>query len=77
MSFDVRCHRCSKWIGEAHEPVELVGLFRDPQDRHNIPAPRQTFRCKSCMWTNVFRVVASAWRGVQTKAGVDIPGASK
>jgi hypothetical protein len=70
VSFDLRCHRCSAWIGEARESMELVGLFQKPRDREHIPEPRDAWRCKGCGWVNVFKPAekpAASWRTVETK----------
>lgn len=71
--FEIRCHRCSSWIGEAKDPMELVGIFKVVRDVELIRAPRNTWRCKSCGWANVFRVAEPAgngkWRDVELKEG--------
>ena len=55
-------------MGEASEAMELVGLFKEPRDVERMALPRDTWRCKSCGWANVFRRVGSrAWRDVETK----------
>lgn len=54
-SFQLRCHRCHQWLGESSEPMELVGLFKDPRQRECIREPRNTWRCKACGSANVFR----------------------
>ena len=67
------CHHCSQWVGESSDPVTLVGMVRDPRDRNLVPSPRNTWRCKSCGWVNIFRVVAVPaphvpdWRTVELK----------
>ena len=54
---DVHCHRvaCGVWIGESREPLEFSGVFRSAKEREHIPAPRYSWRCKGCGWTNIFR----------------------
>jgi len=53
--FDLRCHRCSYWIGETHQAVEFVGAFKRLRDREQLPAPRDSRVCEHCGWVNVFR----------------------
>lgn len=69
MSYDLRCHRCSYWIGESAEPMEFVGLFKDKRDRDQVQSPRATYQCKHCGWVNIFRrAVASFRRSIEIKA---------
>lgn len=65
--YDLRCHRCSHWIGEAADPVEFVGLFKKPRDRSEIAGPRSAWKCSSCGWTNVFKRAVTNWREVEVK----------
>ena len=67
MTYDLRCHRCSHFMGESSEPVEFSGLFKRPRDREQVKAPRSSWRCPSCGWTNVFKRVTSSWREVEMK----------
>lgn len=60
-SHSVRCHHCSVWVGEAEQPVVLMGLFKVARDCETVPLPRLTWRCGACGWTNVFRP-ARTWR---------------
>jgi len=53
-------------MGESREPMELVGMFKAPRDVEAVPGPRDTWRCKSCGWANVFRPI-SDWRDVEVK----------
>lgn len=55
-------------MGEASEPMELVGLFKEPRDVERLTEPRDTWRCKSCGWANVFRRARSrSWHEIETK----------
>lgn len=49
----VRCHRCSKFLGEALVPMELIAVVREKDLIDLIRKPRETRICK-CGWTNVF-----------------------
>lgn len=51
---EVRCHRCSYFIGEAPGPLEFVGVVKLARDRDVVPSPRYAWRCK-CGWTNIYR----------------------
>ena len=69
-STQLRCHHCQRWIGESSAAVVFVGMFKDPKDRELIPVPRDTYRCSSCKWVNVFRADNAApqsWRQVELK----------
>lgn len=71
-NFQLRCHHCSSWIGEAQQAMQLVGVFKSPRDRERIEGPRDTWRCKGCGWVNVFHPMndtrqASSWRDVEIK----------
>jgi hypothetical protein len=46
--------------------MELIGMFRRPRDREQIPAPRDTWRCKGCGWVNLFESVQPG-RSLETK----------
>lgn len=66
----LRCHHCKQWLGESSQPLELVGLFKDPRQRERIQIPRDTWRCRACGWANVFAPAASgSWRDVELKRG--------
>lgn len=54
-SIQINCHHCTRWIGESRTPLTFAGMFKEPQDRSRIDEPRDTYRCKSCGWVNVFR----------------------
>lgn len=69
MMHDLRCHHCSQWIGESPEPLEFVGLFKNPRDREMVSVPRVSYRCGKCGWLNVFRGVGAAWRRMELKTG--------
>ena len=51
----LHCHYCSHWLGEASAPVEFMGMFKQPKEREQVEPPRDTYRCGSCRWVNVFR----------------------
>lgn len=54
--------------------MEMVGIFRDPRERRRIAPPRDSWRCKSCGWTNVFVPASGSagWRArIETKATLD------
>lgn len=53
-SVQLHCHHCTTWLGESESPLTFVGMFKDPQDRNYLPAPRNTYRCKRCGWVTVF-----------------------
>jgi hypothetical protein len=55
VSFELRCHHCSSWLGESREPLKHRGSFETPRDREVLPEPRDSWRCKGCGWVNVFR----------------------
>jgi len=57
---ELRCHHCTQWLGETSHSLVFVGMFKAPQDRHRVPAPRDTYRCKGCGWVNVFQSSANA-----------------
>jgi hypothetical protein len=59
----LRCHHCTKLMGEASRPLVFMGMFRLPQDRAYKPAPRDTYRCKGCGWVNVFQPEDTLGRG--------------
>ena len=65
MSYRVRCHHCSAFCGEASEPLKFVGMFERAKDANVVALPRETWRCGSCGWVNVFR--RASWRDVETK----------
>lgn len=68
--FQLRCHHCKQWLGEAPGPMELVGLFKDTYAVEQVTPPRYTWRCKACGWANVFRTAATglaSWREVELK----------
>lgn len=70
MSFPLRCHNCTAFVGEARQPMEMVGVFRRPHERERIEGPRDTWRCGKCGWTTVFQPVEEtvpAWRTIETK----------
>lgn len=54
-STQLHCHYCTHWLGESSESVQFVGMFQRPKDREKVPEPRDTYRCGSCRWVNVFR----------------------
>ena len=54
MSFQLRCHNCSSWLGEAREPMKFRGCVESPKDREYVAGPRDTWRCKGCGWSNIF-----------------------
>jgi hypothetical protein len=49
----IRCHRCSKFLGESDRPMEFVGVVRMRDDRELVKPPRATWLCK-CGWSNIF-----------------------
>jgi len=51
----LRCHHCSRYLGEAPGPRELVGLVKEPSMRELIAPPRDSRPCKACGWTNIFQ----------------------
>ena len=51
---EIRCHRCSYFIGEAPGPLEFVGVVKGRRQREQITLPRLCWRCK-CGWFNVYR----------------------
>ena len=71
-SVQLHCHHCQRWLGESRETLTFAGMFRDPRQRERISEPRDTWRCKSCGWANVFVVLGTAvreWRdGIELKA---------
>lgn len=58
MAEQLRCHRCSYWIGEAERPVTLIGLFKGPE-QGAAGDPRRSYLCRHCGWVNVFREVVA------------------
>jgi hypothetical protein len=46
--------------------MELVGLFKVARDVEQMPAPRDTWRCR-CGWSNVFRPSKKGWRDLEVK----------
>jgi len=68
MTQELRCHRCSHFMGESSEPVEFTGLFKRTRDRAKIAEPRSAWLCPSCGWTNTFRQTSVDWREMQTKS---------
>ena len=73
-SVQLHCHHCQRWLGEARDSLTFVGMFKDPRQRERVEGPRDTYRCKSCGWANVFQSPANAaireWRdGIELKAG--------
>jgi hypothetical protein len=65
--FDLLCHHCSHWMGESSEPLEFLGMFKNPSDRNRVDGPRSSWRCKSCGWVNVFRKLVGGRRPLETK----------
>ena len=67
----LHCHHCQRWLGECRESLTFVGMFKDPRERERVSEPRDTYRCKSCGWANVFLATANAalrdWRAVELK----------
>jgi hypothetical protein len=73
-SVQLHCHHCQRWLGESRESLAFVGMFKDPRQRERVTEPRDTWRCKSCGWANVFQVSdapARHWRD-----GIDLKGAA-
>jgi hypothetical protein len=69
-SVQLHCHHCTHWLGESGEPVIFVGMFKEPRDRAHVEEPRDTYRCGSCRWVNVFRRAATGggnWRRIELK----------
>ncbi len=67
----LHCHHCQRWIGETSQSLVFVGMFKDPRDRERVEGHRDTYRCPSCKWSNVFQSPAAAtfrdYRHVETK----------
>lgn len=59
-SGQLRCFHCGAWMGESSRTLTFMGMFQSPPDRRLVPEPRDTYRCKSCGWANVFRAVMPA-----------------
>jgi len=57
---ELRCHHCTQWLGETSRSLVFVGMFKDPRQRERVSEPRDTWRCKSCGWANVFHEQANA-----------------
>lgn len=53
-SVTLRCHRCSQFIGEAAEAVELVAIVKESDLVAIVQEPRATYRCR-CGWFNIFK----------------------
>jgi len=54
-------------MGETSSSLTFVGMFKRPEDRSMVEAPRDTWRCKSCGWVNVFQAEERdprSWRQV-------------
>ena len=71
---ELRCHHCTRFLGESSTALTFVGMFKDPRERERVSVPRDTWRCKSCGWCNVFQVTdtpAREWRD-----GIDLKRAS-
>ena len=70
-SVQLHCHHCQRWLGESSDPLTFVGMFKDPRERERVGGPRDTYRCKSCGWANVFQTAQGAvreWRpGIELK----------
>jgi hypothetical protein len=71
---ELRCHHCTQWLGETSRSLAFVGMFKDPRQRERVAAPRDTWRCKSCGWANVFQAPDTAPR--QWRDGIDLKGAA-
>ena len=56
----LHCHHCQRWLGETSQSLVFVGMFKDPHDRQRVEGARDTYRCKSCGWVNVFQSQANA-----------------
>jgi hypothetical protein len=70
-SVQLHCHHCQRWLGETSQSLTFAGMFKDPRHRERLAEPRDTYRCKSCGWANLFVAAADApireWR-----AGIDL-----
>jgi len=71
VSEQLHCHHCQRWLGETSESLMFVGMFKDPRQRERLSDPRDTYRCASCKWVNVFQSSANAatrdYRDVELK----------
>ena len=65
---EIRCHRCSYFIGEAPGPLEFVGVVKRARDRGLIELPRHSWVCAKCRWLNIFRSVNNV-AGTQGSTG--------
>ncbi len=68
---ELHCHYCVRWVGDTSQALVFVGMFKDPHDRYRLSHPRDTYRCKSCGWVNIFRpreVEARDYRSIELKA---------
>jgi hypothetical protein len=71
----LRCHHCGQsFLGESSSALVFVGMFKDPRERERITAPRDTYRCKSCGWANVFQAPDTAPR--HWRDGIELKGAA-
>jgi hypothetical protein len=51
---EVRCHHCSKFVGESAVRLKLVGVVESRELREKMDADRFSWLCK-CGWTTVFK----------------------
>jgi len=50
---EIRCHRCSHYLGESAEAMEFVGVVKLRDLRDVIPPPRSSWKCR-CGWDNIY-----------------------
>ena len=56
---EVRCHRCSYFIGETDVSLEFVGMVKRAKDRMIVEPPRRSWLCPKCRWCNIFKPLAA------------------
>ena len=69
MSKPIRCHHCGdgRLIGETSQTLAFVGMFKYIRDCGMVDGQRDTYRCRSCGWCNVFQPAAQDYRDIELK----------
>lgn len=55
MVVKIRCNRCSYFLGEDSEALELIAVVKERDLGDRIKLPRRSWKCPNCGWLNVFR----------------------
>lgn len=51
---EIRCHRCSYYVGESPVDLRLVGLVKVRGLVDVVPPPRSIWLCARCGWRNLY-----------------------